>query len=1123
LRTSENPETGEQRYEVDSDDPLAPISTEGEDYSVTVASTVDVVSLNLPPSDDLTPTLSWDFEEIDEDDISEIHVFVSTFEDGEGLFPWDEVVDISDNSVLPNLSSSETRDLLTRDWNGYDDFNPGRILTATWRDGQWYGYDGSTPLDTPPNTATQLTLPDDRQLTAGQTYHWGVEAISRSGEVETETQVLQTYSSLDDSTPFSSVSILTHGFSLLPGQYGIPQSFYKMADKIANVTTGADSAGLILRYDKKTGHWIPIDSSGNHRFDLAGNLRPSDEGYLTALKEGITEAFLDDPDRPKPLVLLPEWSTESESIIPDTGFTEGAADAIFASLVELDRLLGGSAQYDPEQGKFIREQGAVFDSPLHFIGFSRGTVVNSEIVQRLGTYYPDAGVREEGDGDLQMTTIDPHDFKQDSLNFPATGFGDFQEPEVRVWDNITFADNYYQTVADEQGATLTPNGRSLGNVDESQDINILTPDGADLNYRLNNLSGFKPDDRVGGPHLKALSWYAGTVDLALEELQLPSQLDRVPLPRTEPIYDRRGDSDLPEILGDDFSGSSVRPWYSSLDGNTSEEGTGHGWFYSVLGGGQGRRPGWSEYPDFLRRRQASVKDDNTAQSYMKGDFAVPTLFNGNFDVAIVDESNLISRDPWFSNAIPGWSFHNGELSDFSATIDNLVERSDIPNLNSFDRSGTQPDFALHLNPSQNNSITHNRFLIPDSGSLHLDVFVPELKVETEEERNRLLLQTGNYIDISLDVDGQQYNLNSIAEPFVQEPNDTRDFSQPIEVTANTDVAVDLRPSYLETNVGEETGVYRVQENLNRVDYGAIGFETFVADVPREVRGKPGLLTIEVKGNKSVYLDDIFFSSKHTQSGIPTLDDFDPRKEAIGHENNYLIEKPQYVVSYNSEAQNANWVSYQLNQSWLGLQSVIRGSFVPDLTLPDQFAPHPHESDYIDSWTKGHLTAASDRTRSKKDYFSTFILSNINPQLSYMNSEPWEEFETYLKEQQAKKGKDVHIITGSYGEQKRISSKEIRVPAYFWKVALILKQPGFNLSEIQAKDIENVIAVRMSNKRFEVGQTPVVFNWKERTETIEFIEAETNLNLFGQLPNQLAKELKEYKVAFDSNGNPISFS
>ncbi|MFP4220528.1 MAG: hypothetical protein ACLFQ7_12995 [Phormidium sp.] len=94
-----------------------------------------------------------------------------------------------------------------------------------------------------------------------------------------------------------------------------------------------------------------------------------------------------------------------------------------------------------------------------------------------------------------------------------------------------------------------------------------------------------------------------------------------------------GDSDLPEILGDDFSGSSVRPWYSSLDGNQPEEGTGHGWFYSVLGGGQGRRPGWSEYPDFLRRRQASVKDDNTAQSYMKGDFAVPTLFNGNFLMA----------------------------------------------------------------------------------------------------------------------------------------------------------------------------------------------------------------------------------------------------------------------------------------------------------------------------------------------------------------------------------------------------------------------------------------------------------------------------------------------------------
>ena len=44
-------------------------------------------------------------------------------------------------------------------------------------------------------------------------------------------------------------------------------------------------------------------------------------------------------------------------------------------------------------------------------GFSRGTPVTSEIVQRMGTYFPDAGgLPGSGKHDLQMTTLDPHDF-----------------------------------------------------------------------------------------------------------------------------------------------------------------------------------------------------------------------------------------------------------------------------------------------------------------------------------------------------------------------------------------------------------------------------------------------------------------------------------------------------------------------------------------------------------------------------------------------------------------------------------------------------------------------------------------------------------------------------------------
>ena len=97
----------------------------------------------------------------------------------------------------------------------------------------------------------------------------------------------------------------------------------------------------------------------------------------------------------------------------------------------------------------------------------------SEIIQRLGKFFPYAGglVNQNGTPvtdaqgkpirDLQMTTIDPHDFYQESLkvgipylNLPKADFRDFKEPEIQVWSNVTFADNYYQTVAASNGSTL---------------------------------------------------------------------------------------------------------------------------------------------------------------------------------------------------------------------------------------------------------------------------------------------------------------------------------------------------------------------------------------------------------------------------------------------------------------------------------------------------------------------------------------------------------------------------------------------------------------------------------------------------------------------------------------------
>ena len=53
-------------------------------------------------------------------------------------------------------------------------------------------------------------------------------------------------------------------------------------------------------------------------------------------------------------------------------------------------------------------------------------------------------------------------------------------------------------------------------------------------------------------------------------------------------------------------------------------------------------------------------------------------------------------------------------------------------------------------------------------------------------------------------------------------------------------------------------------------------------------------------------------------------------------NNYLMIKPQYALSYNNSKGTPNWVSWQLNQSWLGIVD-RQNNFRPDGMLPTEFA------------------------------------------------------------------------------------------------------------------------------------------------------------------------------------------
>lgn len=215
------------------------------------------------------------------------------------------------------------------------------------------------------------------------------------------------------------------------------------------------------------------------------------------------------------------------------------------------------------------------------------------------------------------------------------------------------------------------------------------------------------------------------------------------------------------------------------------------------------------------------------------------------------------------------------------------------------------------------------------------------------------------------------------------------------------------------------------------------------------------------------------------------------------ENNYLIVKPEYALSYNCRSGIANWVSWQLDRTWLG--STERSDhFVPNVELPaDCYVVRP--SDYIGSgYDRGHLIPSGDRTHSRLENESTFIMTNIIPQSPSNNREVWRELEEYSREL-ALQGKELYLVAGGEGIAEKIADSQVVVPEYIWKVILVLDDPT---SEITAENAKT-IAVWMPNSE-EVIDT----NWQDYIVSVDQVEKNTGYNFFAALPKRVQRKIEK---------------
>jgi hypothetical protein len=245
------------------------------------------------------------------------------------------------------------------------------------------------------------------------------------------------------------VTVITHGFQFGADQdTTLPTWVVEMAEHLA---ARSPTVGSIYFHDR--------DFSGGESWSALP------EGY-TADGAGGTPVWnfvnSDDPDAE--VVLVYDWVWDSAEFAG--GWLDAAADNLLAS------LLNAPGALNVERDSFAAK-------PLHFIGHSRGAVLNAQTVRRLARPFPELVVDH-------VTSLDPR---------PDAAFDD---PAMRTYANVDWADNFWRT----DGA--------FGDIDG---IPVAGAWNLELDENLLEDGGYS-GLFSGGEHADTHLWYDATIDPA---------------------------------------------------------------------------------------------------------------------------------------------------------------------------------------------------------------------------------------------------------------------------------------------------------------------------------------------------------------------------------------------------------------------------------------------------------------------------------------------------------------------------------------------------------------------------------------------------------------------------------
>lgn len=262
-------------------------------------------------------------------------------------------------------------------------------------------------------------------------------------------------------------------------------------------------------------------------------------------------------------------------------------------------------------------------------------------------------------------------------------------------------------------------------------------------------------------------------------------------------------------------------------------------------------------------------------------------------------------------------------------------------------------------------------------------------------------------------------------------------------------------------------ILKVSGGANRINFDNIQISDFTSPTPTPTPTPP--------------------SSEHLTMGNPSN-----ATTNVGQPLNYLLEKPQYAMSYNRDNGEANWVSWHLDSSWLG-SAPRQNDFRNDTTLPAGWY-QVQSTDYSGSgFDRGHMCPSGDRTITVAANSATFLMTNMIPQLPANNQGVWANLESYSRTL-VSQGDELYIISGGQGLQYFIANGHVAVPAQTWKVIIVLTNGTNDVARVTTST--RTIAVVMPNSG-SIGS-----DWRAYRVSVDQVEAITGFDFFSNVPSSI---------------------